>query len=131
MSVSRKVLRYAEEVLQASTQARPPKQSTEHSAPSAKRTSADEFLSIPQHHGPKAESKSWNYPTPVNSTSNIPLSVGALGLEEKEFVIFKNVDGKEYLFPYKAVQDWDVSSIKFLITVRAHHNRTHKRHGYQ
>lgn len=143
MSVSRKVLQFAEEILQASTQ--PPTQNkmANYSQSSAARTTAEEFLSVPQALGPSSEHGNPGspiYPAPGNAETNTshtrdrsihreasPLSSldHAPDPADTEFLIFKNVDGKSHQFPYNAVRNWDVSSVRSPEAIRADFDRMH------
>jgi hypothetical protein len=96
-SALRKVIRYAQEVNYAATQAPPQAVPDEL---------ATRVRSPPVHFGDVRVVPS--HDAPFGAGVNSSLSSPQIPVND-QFVIIKHLDGKDYLFPFGAVRDWDVS----------------------
>jgi hypothetical protein len=98
-SALRKVIRYAREVNSAAAQA--PPQAVPDEA-------ATRISSTPVHFGDSRAMPSQDAPLGVGR--NDSLSSSQLPAYD-QFMVFKHLDGKDYLFPYGVVRDWNVSTL--------------------
>jgi hypothetical protein len=121
-STSRKLLRYAEDVLHASSQPQahdsPQVQDTQDNVEGAELDSDPNHITIDSKHGrirlPSSAARGLRYnegPEEVNMT--ISNDERQLPIQEAVIdrpVALKTIDGKSFLFPYSSVRTWDVST---------------------